>query len=391
MSAESEFNLVLNNRSLVDVRQGVFNFDDGLGGTSPGDFAVAVGTLLRLHGHHLISGDVCGNANGVLDCAPSASTGSVEVWDAGSTHFSGLYHITGGTTVKGCCFNETTWDIVPQSLGPLMVMDQADAYFTAGPITTPYDVTLRDGGIMGLNFPTQATAFTVNGTFRQLDTDIGTPSRQGIGTLVLAGAGPHVWADGYWNTGGKTVVNQNVALTIDTTTASALLYAHTLENHGDITWSGVRNLAVYSTWTIPMTIDNWGNWDIRTDADMDYGASLGQNTINNWGAFRKTAGSGETVVLADFNNKNGGALAVDAGSIFIKSNDLVNDRGGTVIIGLDRTAWRGQYVTNNGKIQHSPKARRPTSSPSSTTTTHHDRAQVSWCADPTADAWDRPR
>ena len=34
-----------------------------------------------------------------------------------------------------------------------MVMDQADAYFTAGPITTPYDVTLRDGGIMGLNFP----------------------------------------------------------------------------------------------------------------------------------------------------------------------------------------------------------------------------------------------
>ena len=87
------------------------------GGTSPGDFAVAAGTLLRLHGNHLISGDVCGNASGVLDCAPSASTGSLETWDGGSTHFSGVYHITGGTTVKGCCFNETNWDSVPQSLG----------------------------------------------------------------------------------------------------------------------------------------------------------------------------------------------------------------------------------------------------------------------------------
>ena len=101
-----------------------------------------------------------------------------------------------------------------------------------------------------------------------------------------------------------------------------------------------------------MTIDNWGTWDIQTDADMDYGASLGQNTINNWGTFRKTAGSGETVVLADFNNKSGGTLAVDAGSIRIKSNDLVNDRGGTVIIGLDRRLGVDITVTNNGKIQH---------------------------------------
>ena len=29
MAAESEFDLVLNNRGLVDLRQGVFNFDDG--------------------------------------------------------------------------------------------------------------------------------------------------------------------------------------------------------------------------------------------------------------------------------------------------------------------------------------------------------------------------
>ena len=192
-----------------------------------------------------------------------------------------------------------------------------------------------------------------------------------------------MWSDGYWHTGGKTVVNPGVALTIDTATASALLYAHTLENHGDITWSGVRNLAVYSTWTIPMTIDNWGTWDIRTDADMDYGASLGQNTINNWGAFRKTAGSGETVVLADFNNKNGGALAVDAGSIFIKSNDLVNDRGGTVIIGLDRRLGVDRHVTNNGKIQHTQSSTANAVRPDHQQLQHHAGTdQVSWCADP---------
>ena len=225
MSAESEFNLVLNNRKLVDLRQGVFNFDDGQGGTSPGDFAVAAGTLLRLHGNHLISGKVCGNASGVLDCAASASTGSLETWDGGTTHFSGVYHITGGTTVKGIVDNKTYWDIVPDSLGPLTVMDTADAYFTVGPVTTAYDVTVRDGALLELDFP-QTTTFTVNGVYRQLGTSY-SPYRAGTGALVLAGAGPHVWSGGYWFTGGKTVVNPGVALTIDTTTQSALICTRT--------------------------------------------------------------------------------------------------------------------------------------------------------------------
>ncbi len=160
-----------------------------------------------------------------------------------------------------------------------------------------------------------------------------------------------MWSNGYWFTGGKTVVNPGVALTIDTTTRARSSDAHTLENRGTVTWSGASNLAVYSTWTDPMTIDNWGTWDIQTDADMDYGSSIGQNTINNWGTFRKTVGSGETIIQAYFNNKNGGTLAVNAGSINIKYNDLVNDRGGTVIIGLDRTLSVDELVTNNGKIQ----------------------------------------
>ncbi|HSN74394.1 MAG TPA: hypothetical protein VL334_04755, partial [Anaerolineae bacterium] len=351
MTGQSEFELVFNNRGLVDLRQGVFNFRDGLGGVSPGDFAVNEGTLLRLHGNHMISGRVCGNADGVMNCAPSASTGNVEVWDAGTTHFSGLYHITAGTTVMGCCFNETTWDIVPQSLGPLVVRDTADAYFTVGPVTTPYDVTLTGGGILGLNFADQATTFTVNGVYRQLETDVASTRRQGIGTLVLAGPGPHLWTGGEWYTGGKTVLSPGAALSIVTNVEAVELYAHTFENRGAVTYSGTYNLVVTSFDTGPTTIDNYGAWDIQTDADMHSGISTGQNTLNNWGEFQKTAGSGETVLLADVNNKSGGVFAVEAGSIRLRGNDLVNDRGGTVIIGLDRWIYVDNTVTNNGKIQ----------------------------------------
>jgi hypothetical protein len=361
MAGQSEFETILNNRRLVDLRQGVFNFRDNLGGTSPGDFAVNEGTLLRLHGNHLISGRVCGNDDGAVNCALDALTGNVEVWDSGYTHFSGLYHITAGTTVMGCCFNETTWDRVPQSLGPLVVRDQADAYFTVGPVTTPYDVTLTGGGILGLNFPDQATTFTVNGVYRQLGTDVGSTERTGIGTLVLASPGPHQWTGGYWNEYGKTVLNAGAALSIATDVEAVWLYAHTFENRGAVTYSGAYNLlltsfngdpgAVPPIAPGPMTIDNYGTWDIQTDADMHSGLSVGQNTLNNWGEFQKTAGSDETVLLADVNNKSGGIFAVEAGSMRLRQGALVNDRGGSVIIGLDRWLYVDETVTNNGKIQ----------------------------------------
>ena len=165
----------------------------------------------------------------------------------------------------------------------------------------------------------------------------------GSGTLTV---GTLTWNDG---TLGQALGSLTVttSATIATASNNHLLDQFTLNNQGTMTWASgagelhFSNAAVFS---------NSGTFNIQTDAGVRYDSG-NPPTINNSGTFRKSAGSGTTIIgVANpfpFNN-NGGTLDVQTGLLQFAGAVTLNGSGvltsGTVVLSS------GANVISNGAV-----------------------------------------
>ena len=150
------------------------------------------------------------------------------------------------------------------------------------------------------------------------------------GTNVGIFAGPFTWIGGQLGEAGRTVFTNSATVTI-TTGNTKRLRTRTVDNHTTVTYSGTALLA-----------DNFGVWnnqsgsvfDVQNDYGIAFGGLGGYATFNNFGTFKKSAGTALADTQLNMRNATAGSIVRSQTGIlgfsvsYIQTNGLTELAGG---------------------------------------------------------------
>src|ERR1035438_8465816 len=230
--------------------------------------------------------------------------------------------------------------IVAAQQGNLLL--QGGGSFTGGYITTNVNgLTVLSGG-----------SFNLNGTVT--GTNVSEDGGNLVGTNVINGA--LTWHDGYWNNTVVTV-GSNSVLNISTAGYNHAMNGCILTNFGTVNWSASALLAGGGAFFY-----NYGLWNAQVDQSVaDSGGAPG-TVFNNFGTFRKSAGTGNTTFQVGvlFNQPSGvldvqqGELALQGGGSFTGGYITTNVNGLTVLSGgsfnLNGTVTGTNVIEDGGDL-----------------------------------------
>jgi len=144
------------------------------------------------------------------------------------------------------------------------------------------------------------------------------------------------------NLQGTWTVDNGTALNLNTG-ASKFFTGATLTNNGTVAWN-LGNVFLNGS-----AVSNTGLWEARSDNSINNYISA--STFNNSGTFRKSGGSGTTVINTGFSNTATGTLNVQTGTIQL-NQDFSNP--GTVDVASGaRFTVTGTSFANTGTLKGS--------------------------------------
>jgi hypothetical protein len=188
--------------------------------------------------------------------------------------------------------------IVDVQQGNLLL--QGGGSFTGGYITTNVNgLTVLSGG-----------SFNLNGTVT--GTNVSEDGGNLVGTNVINGA--LTWHDGSWNN-TVVIVGSNSVLNIGTAGFNHPISGCILTNFGTVNWSASALLAGGGAFFY-----NYGLWNAQADlALLNYNGAPG-TVFNNFGTFRKSAGSnaGQTQLGNPVTFNNTGIVDVQTGNLVLQ-------------------------------------------------------------------------
>ena len=116
-----------------------------------------------------------------------------------------------------------------------------------------------------------------------------------------------------------------------------------LTNYGTVNWS---NTPIYGVNAANAQIYNYGLWNSQSDDEFLGGNNGGTTLFDNFGTFRKSAGSGATTLDASIVFNNPGTLDAQTGTLSLTGS--YNLAGGTVNFGINSLASYGQiFLSGN--------------------------------------------
>ncbi|MGA2247542.1 MAG: hypothetical protein ABSH48_21360 [Verrucomicrobiota bacterium] len=211
------------------------------------------------------------------------------------------------------------------------------------------------GNFTGGFITTNATGTTLfaQGSFNLNGTATGSNVIENAGNLVGTNVinGAIQWVAGTWNNTVVTIPSNSLVV-VEGGTGNNDLADCILTNYGTWQWaSGTLRSGSSSPGTF---IYNYGVWEAQSDEDLTTSGYNGQTTFNNYGVFRKTAGSqgsqtafsGGTVL-----NQIGGAIDVQQGSLTLQgtgnfTGGTANNPAGTINLTGDSDTINGTAITN---------------------------------------------
>lgn len=195
-------------------------------------------------------------------------------------------------------------------------------------------------GILTIN---GASAFSTNTVF-----NLGGGTLAGGGTVTFNGA--FNWASGTLSGAGTTVFASTA--TVNFSTANTKQWRQrTVDNYAGVTYSGGGLLADYlAVW------NNMGGatFLITGDFGIGYGGLVGYATFNNYGTFRKSAGSGFGDMQLHMRNADAASIVRSQGGILGFSVSYIQTNGLTELAGGNFSGTlldiRGGLLTGAGNV-----------------------------------------
>jgi hypothetical protein len=288
-----------NNQGTVDVESGTLRFDQGM--RLDGTYVAAAGCVMAF------------NSGTFTWVTPYRFTGP------------GLYQLTGGTLqgldnfvpnlqlVGGTVVLSPTY----QTNGPIVRLDLNGATL-AGANQVVGVLNATNGGISGALDVAAFAVANLNGTYA-------------YGPTTVRSNATLNWYGGRFAQGSSLLVQSNALANLLGTAEKDMGGPMTNYGHVVMTAGTLYVLNDNSGWHGAVT--NLGIWDLQGDAGMAQYFGTGYETFVNQGTFRKTAGTGLSVIGLTFDNPLG---TVDAAS-----GTLRFDRGGR----LD-----GQFISETGAV-----------------------------------------
>jgi hypothetical protein len=295
-------------------------------------------------------------ASGQLRGGNGAIVYNYGLWDAqsdlqlnsaygGATVFNnyGTFRKSGGinTLFAGnVLFNQPS-GVLDVQLGNVVL--QGGANFTGGYITTN---------------STGTTYFSI-GSFNLNGTATGTNVVENYGNLVGVNVikGALTWVAGNWNSAVVTIANNSTVIVAGGGGVNDM--ANTIvTNNGTVAWTSGQIRGGSGAGTF---IYNYGLWDAQCDQQMN--AAFGAPTVfNNFGTFRKSAGTGNTVFAGGvLFNQTIGLLNVQSGNMLLQGSgnftggSISNNFGGTAYLNagsfnINGTTTIGNVIENAGNL-----------------------------------------
>ncbi len=315
----------------VDVQSGTIAVDRT--NSSPGSFTVEAGATLSFP------------SNAVSLSAGSTVSGAGTVlFNGGVVDINGTYNVTGTTSIQGGTANfngKATIGTLAQSGGT--------ANFNNA--TTTLAVMNLTGGTTNFNNAATVTAANLaNGGVLA-----------GTGSVTFAGAS--TWSGGQMTGTGTTVVAATGTLTLSSGNDKTF-DSRTLSNAGTITWTDSGNIV--GRFGSTLLNQAGATFDIQNDARF-YNPTGATPVISNFGTLQKSAGVGTTDFNVYLNNKSGGTVDVQTGTVAVEfsqgsagaftveapgtlyfSNGTVNLTTGSSISGAGTVVFNGGPVTIGG-------------------------------------------
>ena len=257
-SGESLIDVTVQSTGTVDVQSGGVAF--GRDVTSSGPISVAAGAAFRYGG-------------GIQTYAGSLSGGA-----GSSATFDG-----GTVTVDGS-LNVPTVNVS----GSTATLNNASTAFTNLNVSS---------GTMSFSQPVTPTNLTMTG---------GTLG--GVGTVTVGGS--LSWSGGTMQGAGTTTVSPAATISLTGTSNKDVLNGRTVRNLSTTpsTWTGTGNLRIDNG----SMFENAGQIDVSGDQDMSF-FNCCTGVFKNSGTFRKTSGTGDTIL--DITVQNVGTFAVNSGTV----------------------------------------------------------------------------
>jgi hypothetical protein len=262
-------------------------------------------------------GQIC--CGEVYYMAPNTIITNSGVWDAqgdltlnGNVGYTGTTFNNLGTFRKSAGINSSNTvimgGVVFNQLGGVLDVQQGNLVlqgggsFTGGAATNNNGVLWFSSGNFNLNGTATGTNVIENG------------GNLSGGNLIQGGL---QWQSGSWNYTGVTL-NSGGILYI-TTTNDHTMQACTFNNNGSVIWTSGQVLCGETYYMSPnTTINNSGLWDSQADLTLNGDVGYIGTLFNNLGTFRKSAGTGNTILTGGVTFNNTGKLDAHSGNIALQ-------------------------------------------------------------------------
>ena len=241
----------------------------------------------------------------------------------------------------GVIFNQLAGVIdVQNGTNGLELAFQGGGNFTGGYITTnQFGLTVLSIG-----------NFTVNGTVT------GTNTWETAGNLVGANYinGGLTWVGGNWNSPAAVTIATNTTLIVAGGNGNNNMNGTVVTNYGTVAWAsgtiqGANGTAIY----------NYGLWDAQSDQQMNNNFGNSAMVFNNYGTFRKSAGTepNSTSFQSGVGFINNGTVDAQNGLLQFSGNfansasTLAVENGATIQIPQPVVLTAGCLITGSGTVQ----------------------------------------
>ena len=167
-----------------------------------------------------------------------------------------------------------------------------------------------------------------------------------IGTNVIQGA--LEWFAGNWDNAPCVTVTTNSSLLIISANNHDMANC-ILTNNGTIVWNTGD---IRSGGSAPGTfIYNYGLWNAQSDQQLTTAGYNGLTTLNNYGIFRKSAGTNTLLATGIQLNQLAGALDIEQGSLTLQGNGsfsggTANNPAGTIYLAIGNDNINGTATAN---------------------------------------------
>jgi hypothetical protein len=170
--------------------------------------------------------------------------------------------------------------------------------------------------------------FNLNGTLT------GTNVIENAGNLVGNNVvqGTLQWQAGQWNPATSVTIANNSTVNIAGGSGNMYMYGELITNYGTVTWSSGYPDGGGTPATL---IYNYGLWDCQSDYNFKDDAGGNGTIINNYGTFRKSAGTNASQTL------------LQSGIFFNQASGMVDVQQGNLVMSGGGALSGGYFTTNN--------------------------------------------